>query len=157
MCAEVHQEFGDVRKGFAGSDVIRTTVFKNKRQDAAFLEPPGCIADFDRSGRMTLYSSTQVPHYVQRTVAMVLGLDVDMKTGQITIENMTDAHDCGFAINRTSVESQMEGSLSMGMGEAMFEEVKFDDKGNVINSDLAEYKLVCAVDMPPVKTIIQLT
>jgi len=76
ICAEVHQEFGDVKSGFAESDLIKTTIFKNKRQDAGFIEPQGCLAHYDRSGRLTLYSSTQVPHYVQRTVAMVLGLPI---------------------------------------------------------------------------------
>ncbi len=41
-------------------------------------------------------------------------VDVDMETGQVTIEKITDAHDCGRAINRTSVEGQMQGSISMG-------------------------------------------
>ncbi len=76
MCAEVHQEFGDVEAAFKQCDLIKTTSFVNKRQDAAFIEPQGCIAYFDHFGRLTLYSSTQVPHYVQRTVAMVLGLPV---------------------------------------------------------------------------------
>jgi 4-hydroxybenzoyl-CoA reductase subunit alpha len=86
--------------------------------------------------------------------AQVAEVDVDLETGKIVIEKMTDAHDCGRAINRTSVEGQMEGSLAMGMGEALFEEVKFDDRGRVINCDLAEYKLVTALDMPPVQAII---
>jgi 4-hydroxybenzoyl-CoA reductase subunit alpha len=86
--------------------------------------------------------------------AQVAEVDVDLETGKIVIEKMTDAHDCGRAINRTSVEGQMEGSLAMGMGEALFEEVKFDDRGRVINCDLAEYKLVTALDMPPVEAII---
>jgi len=86
--------------------------------------------------------------------AQIVEVSVDMETGQIVIEKMTDAHDCGKAINRTSVEGQMEGSLSMGLGEAMYEEVKFDGKGNVINCDLAEYKIATALDMPPMKTII---
>jgi 4-hydroxybenzoyl-CoA reductase subunit alpha len=77
-----------------------------------------------------------------------------METGQITIDKMTDAHDCGFAINRTSVEGQMQGSLSMGLGEAMFEEVKFDDKGRILNANLGEYKIPTSLDMPNVKTII---
>jgi 4-hydroxybenzoyl-CoA reductase subunit alpha len=76
ICAEVHQEFGDVEAAFKDCDLIKTSTFKNRRQDAAFIEPMGCIANFDLSGRLTLYSSTQVPHYVQRTVAMVLGLPV---------------------------------------------------------------------------------
>ncbi len=67
LCAEVHQEFGDVASAFKECDLIRTDTFINKRQDAAFLEPCGCIADFDVSGHMTLWSSSQAPHYVQRT------------------------------------------------------------------------------------------
>jgi 4-hydroxybenzoyl-CoA reductase subunit alpha len=86
--------------------------------------------------------------------AQVVEVSVDLETGKIVIEKMTDAHDCGRAINRTSVEGQMEGSLAMGMGEALFEEVKFDERGRVINCDLAEYKLVTALDMPPMATII---
>src|SRR5208337_4633247 len=86
--------------------------------------------------------------------AQVVELSVDEGTGKITIEKMTDAHDCGRAINRTSVEAQMQGSLSMGLGEALYEEVKFDNKGRVINADLAEYKIVTALDMPPVEAII---
>ncbi|MFZ0134941.1 MAG: molybdopterin cofactor-binding domain-containing protein [Desulfobacterales bacterium] len=86
--------------------------------------------------------------------AQVVEVEVDLDSGKIVVEKMTDAHDCGRAINRTSVEAQMEGSLSMGMGEALFEEDKFDARGRVINSDLAEYKLVTALDMPPVEAII---
>ena len=76
ICAEVHSEFGDVEAAFAGCDLIKTTTFKNKRQDAACIEPQGCIASYDHAGNLTLYSATQVPHYVQRTVAMVLKLPV---------------------------------------------------------------------------------
>jgi len=79
---------------------------------------------------------------------------VDEETGQITVDRITDAHDCGLAINVTSVEGQMEGSISMGLGEALFEEVKFDNKGHVINADLAEYKIPTMLDMPQIKTII---
>jgi 4-hydroxybenzoyl-CoA reductase subunit alpha len=86
--------------------------------------------------------------------AQVVEVAVDMETGHITVEKMTDAHDCGLAINKTSVEGQMQGSLSMGLGEALYEEVKFDDRGRVINADLAEYKIPTALDMPNVEAII---
>ena len=77
-----------------------------------------------------------------------------METGRVTIDNMTDAHDCGLAINLNSVEGQMEGSLSMGLGEAMFEEVKFDEKGRILNASLGEYKIPTSLDMPGIETII---
>jgi 4-hydroxybenzoyl-CoA reductase subunit alpha len=86
--------------------------------------------------------------------AQVVEVTVDMETGQVTVDNMTDAHDCGFAINRTSVEGQMEGSLSMGLGEALFEEVKFDPKGRILNANLGEYKIATSLDMPNVRSII---
>ena len=76
ICAEVHQEFGDVEAAFAQCDFIHLHKFVNKRQDAAFLEPNACTAVFDGQGNLTLYTSTQVPHYVQRTVAMVLKLPI---------------------------------------------------------------------------------
>lgn len=86
--------------------------------------------------------------------AQVVEVSVDMETGKVTVERMTDAHDCGFAINRTNVEGQMQGSLSMGLGEALFEEVKFDEKGRVANPTFAEYRIPTALDMPNVDPII---
>jgi 4-hydroxybenzoyl-CoA reductase subunit alpha len=86
--------------------------------------------------------------------AQVVEITVDEETGKITIDRMTDAHDCGFAINRTSVEGQMQGSLSMGVGEALFEEVKFDEKGRILNANLGEYKIPTSLDMPNVNAII---
>jgi 4-hydroxybenzoyl-CoA reductase subunit alpha len=86
--------------------------------------------------------------------AQVVEVTVDMETGKVTVDKVTDAHDCGFAINVTAVEGQMEGSVSMGLGEALFEEVKFDEKGRILNANLAEYKIPTALDMPNVRSII---
>ncbi len=86
--------------------------------------------------------------------AQIVEVSVDLETGQITVDKMTDAHDCGLAINKTSVEGQMQGSLSMGLGECLFEEVKFDSRGRILNPSLGEYKIPTALDMPNVRSII---
>ncbi|MCF8032909.1 MAG: molybdopterin-dependent oxidoreductase [Desulfarculaceae bacterium] len=86
--------------------------------------------------------------------AQVAEVTVDLETGQVTVDNITDAHDCGQAINLTSVEAQMEGSVSMGLGEAMFEEVKFDDQGRVLNPSLGEYHIPTVLDMPRMRCIV---
>lgn len=86
--------------------------------------------------------------------AQVAEVTVDMETGQVTVDFITDAHDCGQAVNLTSVEAQMEGSVSMGLGECMFEEVKFDDQGRVINASLGEYHIPTVLDMPQMKCIV---
>ncbi|MEI6154906.1 MAG: molybdopterin cofactor-binding domain-containing protein, partial [Deltaproteobacteria bacterium] len=86
--------------------------------------------------------------------AQIVEVTVDMETGRVTVDDMTDAHDCGFAINRTNVEGQMQGSLSMGLGEALFEEIRFDEKGRVANPTFGEYRIATSLDMPNVQTII---
>ncbi len=86
--------------------------------------------------------------------AQVVEVDVDLETGKISVLRMVDAHDCGYAINRTSVEGQMQGSVCMGLGEALYEEVKFGDRGQLLNGNLADYKIPTAMDMPAVDTIV---
>ncbi len=86
--------------------------------------------------------------------AQVVEVTVDMETGEITVDKMTDAHDCGLAVNLTSVEGQMQGSLSMGLGECLFEEVKFDSRGRILNPSLGEYRIPTALDMPNVDCIV---
>ena len=86
--------------------------------------------------------------------AQVAEVTVDLETGQVTVDKITGAHDCGFAINRAMVEGQMEGSMMMGMGEALMEEIIYDECGRIINANLAEYKIPTAVDMPPLESII---
>ena len=86
--------------------------------------------------------------------AQVAEVSVDEETGQVSVDGVTASHDCGFAINRTQVEGQIQGNFLMGLGEACFEEVKFDDLGRTLNANLAEYKVPTALDTPPIRTII---
>ncbi|MHC4778879.1 MAG: xanthine dehydrogenase family protein molybdopterin-binding subunit [Planctomycetota bacterium] len=86
--------------------------------------------------------------------AQMAEMSVDVDTGVVTLHRIIGAHDCGFAINRTLVEGQMQGSMSMGLGEALFEEVKFDHEGRVINANFGEYKIPTAADSPKLECIL---
>ena len=86
--------------------------------------------------------------------AQVAEVEVDLATGEVSVLKVTGAHDCGFAINRTQVEGQMQGSVSMGMGEALMEEVHFDGRGNILNANLAEYKIPTSLDVGQLNAII---
>ena len=86
--------------------------------------------------------------------AQIAEVSVDLETGQVRVERIVAAHDCGQAINRTQVEGQMHGCISMGLGEALMEEVVFDAEGRVANATLADYRIPTALDMPRIDTII---
>jgi 4-hydroxybenzoyl-CoA reductase subunit alpha len=86
--------------------------------------------------------------------AQVAEVQVDLQTGQVRVQRIAAAHDCGQAINATQVEGQMQGCVSMGLGEALMEEVVFDEGGKVQNANLADYRIPTALDMPPVDTIL---
>jgi carbon-monoxide dehydrogenase large subunit len=67
---------GDLDAGFAAADVIVERRVVNHRTAGAAIEPRGVLADY-RAGSLTLYSSTQVPHFVRLFLAIQLGLSED--------------------------------------------------------------------------------
>jgi 4-hydroxybenzoyl-CoA reductase alpha subunit len=86
--------------------------------------------------------------------SQIANVDVDLETGFVCVTAVAASHDCGFAINRTQVEGQMHGNFLMGLGEACFEEVKFDDLGRTLNPNLAEYKIPTTLDVPEIDAIV---
>jgi 4-hydroxybenzoyl-CoA reductase subunit alpha len=85
--------------------------------------------------------------------AQVAEVTVDPETGQITVDRITAAHDCGRALNPINVEGQVVGSVWMGLGQAVQEEVIYRN-GRIMNPSLLEYKSASTLESPPVDTII---
>src|SRR2546425_5606546 len=71
---QVRLEFGDVDGAFEGSDAVVEAEYWYEGSTHAPIEPHCAIGDFDATGFLTLYSSTQVAHYLHRDLAKVLGL-----------------------------------------------------------------------------------
>ena len=70
----VHQSYGDVDKGFSEAAHIVERTFRYPGSTHVPLETHAALADWDPHGRLTLWTSTQNPHYVHRDVAAVLGV-----------------------------------------------------------------------------------
>jgi len=85
--------------------------------------------------------------------ACVVDLDADARTGLIHLNKVWIAHDVGRAINPLLVEGQVEGSVYMGLGEALMEEQAFR-KGLHKWPSMLEYKSPTFLDMPEVETFI---
>ncbi|MBI4288316.1 MAG: molybdopterin-dependent oxidoreductase [Chloroflexi bacterium] len=89
-------------------------------------------------------------------VAVVAEVEVDRETGQVKVDRLTVAHDCGQPINPMSVEGQVEGSVHMGLGYALTEQV-VSEKGEMLNPSFLDYRIPTALDMPEVKIIEVIT
>ena len=64
---------GDVERAFAECDVVVENTWETQAQHHAYMEPNGCVADVDASGRITLHVTCQSVHHVQQRVAEELG------------------------------------------------------------------------------------
>ncbi len=71
---KVSLEFGNVDEGFAEADLVREDTFFYEGNTHLPLEQHAAVAHYDSDGKITLWSSTQTPHYVHRALAKVLGL-----------------------------------------------------------------------------------
>ena len=67
-------QYGDVEKAFKEADYVREDTFKVHAVSHAYLEPCSCLAQCDPDGRITLWSSTQVPFILQCLLASTLGM-----------------------------------------------------------------------------------
>jgi 4-hydroxybenzoyl-CoA reductase subunit alpha len=85
--------------------------------------------------------------------AQVAEVSVDEETGEVTVHKVWAAHDCGRALNPVSVEGQIIGSVWMGMGQALTEEMVWKD-GMLMNPGLLEYRSPSSVESPDVEAII---
>ncbi len=93
--------------------------------------------------------------------ASIVEVEIDPKTGWITVPKVWIAHDIGRAVNPVLARGQVEGSVYMGLGEALMEEQSFRRlppklSGALVHKipSLLEYKSLTALDMPEVETIL---
>src|SRR6476660_1758129 len=82
--------------------------------------------------------------------AQVVEVSVDEDTGVVRVDKVWVAHDCGKALNRLTVEGQVQGSVWMGMGQAMSEEAAYHD-GLMVTANMLDYRVPTIQDSPPIE------
>ncbi len=85
--------------------------------------------------------------------AQVAEVSVDTETGRVQVHRIIAAHDCGKALNPLSVEGQIEGSVYMGLGQALQEEMVWHN-GRLMNPTLLEYRIPSTLETPEIESII---
>ncbi len=80
--------------------------------------------------------------------AHVCVVEVDPKTGSIEVKRYVAVDDCGRVINPLLVDGQIQGGIAQGLGQALFEEVVYDENGQLLTLSLMDYALPRAADLP---------
>ena len=86
--------------------------------------------------------------------ALVADVEVDPETGFVKILRLVAVQDVGKAINRLSVEGQIQGGTVQGVGIAMWEEIMYGPDGRVRNASLLDYRKATARDLPLIDVVI---
>ena len=81
-------------------------------------------------------------------------VEVDLRVGKVKVLRIVNVHDSGVLINPQLAEAQVHGGMSMGLGYALSEEMKFDPRtGRLLNGNLLDYKLPTTMDTPELKAM----
>ena len=78
-------------------------------------------------------------------------VEVDRETAQVAIQRYVVVHDCGRQLNPMIVEGQIQGGVAHGIGNAFYEQLVFDEGGQLLNASLMDYLLPTALDVPRVE------
>jgi aerobic carbon-monoxide dehydrogenase large subunit len=92
-------------------------------------------------GRVAMFSG--FPYDAEVTV-----VEIDAATGFLTIEKFVSVHDCGTVLNPRIVEGQHMGALAHGIGGAIYEELRYDENGQLLNKSFMDYFLPTVMEVP---------
>jgi CO/xanthine dehydrogenase Mo-binding subunit len=77
-------------------------------------------------------------------------IEIDPETLAIDIQKYVVVHDCGTVLNPLILDGQVQGGVAQGIGNAYFEEIMYDENGQLLNASFMDYLLPTALDVPSV-------
>jgi aerobic carbon-monoxide dehydrogenase large subunit len=98
---------------------------------------------------LTATATWDPPNFTWPAGTHVCIAEVDTQTGATKILRYVAVDDCGAVINPMIVDGQVHGGVAMGIAEALYEEIAYDESGNLTTSTLTQYLVPAAADIPP--------
>ncbi|HEX7089434.1 MAG TPA: aerobic carbon-monoxide dehydrogenase large subunit [Longimicrobiales bacterium] len=115
-------------------------------QEIAFAaytnHPPGMEAGLEA---VSYYDPPNLTYPFGSYVCVV---DIDKGTGEVKVRRFVAVDDCGNVINPMIVEGQIHGGLTMGLAPALYEEIQYDEAGNIQGGSFMDYLVPTAVETP---------
>lgn len=84
-------------------------------------------------------------------------VEVDTETGAVNYLRHVAVDDCGVILNPLLAEGQIHGGIAQGAAQALFEQVVYDEQGNLLTGNLADYAIPAASEFPSFERIEQVT
>jgi carbon-monoxide dehydrogenase large subunit len=94
------------------------------------------------------YTAYTPPNYTFPFGTHLAVVEVDRETGMVKLQKYFGIDDCGKVINPMIVEGQFQGGVVQGAGQALLEEIVYDENGQLLTSTLADYNIPSADTMP---------
>jgi aerobic carbon-monoxide dehydrogenase large subunit len=79
-------------------------------------------------------------------------VEVDAETGKVEVVRYASVDDCGPAINPMLIEGQVHGGIVHAIGQALYEQVVYDDEGQLVTGTFVDYALPTAAELPALET-----
>lgn len=86
-------------------------------------------------------------------VATCAEVEVDRSSGRVSVLRLVEAFECGAIVNPDGLHNQVEGSIVMGLGGALWEMIEFEE-GRVLNPRLSQYRVPRHSDIPPIDIVL---
>ena len=104
--------------------------------------PPGVEAGLEA----TYYYETPTVTWAYAMHAAIV--DVDLATGAVGIDRYVIVHDAGVLVNPTLAEGQVAGGAAQGIGAALWEDLAYDENGQLLTTTLMDYTVPTAAQLP---------
>jgi carbon-monoxide dehydrogenase large subunit len=98
------------------------------------------------------FSAFAPPNYTFPFGTHVAVVEIEKETGVVKILDYTAVDDIGKVLNPLVVEGQVHGGIAQGIGQAMLEQVKYDENGQLLTASLLDYQIPQANDLPQFRT-----
>jgi aerobic carbon-monoxide dehydrogenase large subunit len=83
----------------------------------------------------------------------IAAVEIDPETYEVRIDRFAVAEDCGRLVNPMIVDGQVHGGVAQGIGAALYEEVIYDEQGQIITASLVDYLVPSACEIPPMQVV----
>jgi CO/xanthine dehydrogenase Mo-binding subunit len=112
----------------------------------------GYFGGFDRPDDVQRHGLTATasydPNETYSNGSAAAMVEVDVETGEITIERIIAAEDCGVILNPMIVKGQVSGAVAMGIGIALYEDLAYDESGEFVSGSLLHYLYPTSAEIP---------